>query len=131
MIRKLQRFAIFGLALFIIACTAAPIQNVQHGAINASKQNPSLEEVSKAIIRAGAGLGWQMSPQKPGLMQGRLALRNHVAVVDIKYDRKCYSIDYKDSTNLDYDAAKGQIHRNYNGWIQNLDKAIQAQLANM
>ena len=50
-------------------------------------------------------------------------------MVDIKYDHKSYSIDYKDSTNLNHDAAKGQIHRNYNGWIQNLDKAIQAQLS--
>ena len=129
MTRKLQRLAILGGVLLFVACTAAPIMNVQNSPVNVSKSNPTLEDVSKAIVRAGVGLGWQMTPQKPGLMQGRLALREHVAVVDIKYDRKSYSIDYKDSNNLNYDASQQKIHRNYNGWIQRLDNAIQAQLS--
>jgi hypothetical protein len=129
MARKLQRLAIFCAALFFVACTTQPIMNVTQAPVTASKPNPSLDEVSKAIIRAGSSLGWHMSPKKPGLMEGRLALRTHVAVVDIKYDSKTYSINYKDSTNLNYDGS--QIHRNYNGWVQNLDKAIQAQLANL
>ena len=129
MTRKLQRLAILGGVLLFVACTAAPIMNVQNAPVNISKSNATLEDVSKAIIRAGIGLGWQMTPQKPGVMQGRLALREHVAVVDIKYNNKSYSIDYKDSTNLNYDGAQQKIHRNYNGWVQNLDKAIQAQLA--
>jgi hypothetical protein len=33
----------------------------------------------------------------------------------------------KDSTNLDYDG--NTIHKNYNGWVENLDKAIRVQLA--
>jgi hypothetical protein len=131
MTRKLQRLAILGGVLLFVACTTAPVMNVQNAPVDISKASPTLDDVSKAIIRAGAGLGWHMTPQKPGLMQGRLALRSHVAVVDIKYDRKSYSIEYKDSTNLNYDAAKGEIHRNYNGWIQNLDKAIQAQLSTL
>ena len=129
MTRKLQRLAILGGVLLFVACTAAPIMNVQNAPVNISKSNATLEDVSKAIIRAGVGLGWQMTPQKPGVMQGRLALREHVAVVDIKYNNKSYSIDYKDSTNLNYDGAQQKIHRNYNGWVQNLDKAIQAQLS--
>lgn len=128
MIRKLQRLAIVGGVLLFVACTAAPIVNVQNAPVAASKPNPTLDDVSKAIVRAGVGLGWQMTPQKPGHMQGRLALREHVAVVDIKYDTKSYSIDYKDSTNLNYDGQKGQIHRNYNGWVQRLDNAIRSQL---
>ena len=129
MTRKLQRLAILGAVLFFVACTTQPVMNVQNAPVNVVKGSPTLDDVSKAIMRAGAGLGWQMTPQKPGLMQGRLALRTHVAVVDIKYDPKRYSIEYKDSTNLNYDGTS--IHRNYNGWIQNLDKAIQAQLANL
>jgi hypothetical protein len=129
MTRKLQRLAILGGVLLFVACTAAPIVNVQNAPVNASKPNATAEDVSKAIVRAGVGLGWQMTQVKPGLMQGRLALREHVAVVDIKYNAKSYSIDYKDSTNLNHDAAKGQIHRNYNGWVQRLDNAIQSQLS--
>jgi hypothetical protein len=61
----------------------------------------------------------------PGETEGRLHLRSHVAIVSITFDTKQFSIFYKDSTNLDYDGAR--IHRNYNGWIQNLEQAILAQ----
>jgi hypothetical protein len=47
-------------------------------------------------------------------------------VVEIPYSAKSYSINYKSSENLD--AADGQIHNNYNGWIKNLAKGIDAQL---
>jgi hypothetical protein len=46
--------------------------------------------------------------------------------VDIRYDTSSYDITYRDSHNLDYDGEK--IHSNYNGWIQNLDDAIQNEL---
>jgi len=49
-------------------------------------------------------------------------------VVDIAYDTKAFSITYKDSSNLQYDAAKSEIHKNYNGWVQNLENGIRAQL---
>jgi hypothetical protein len=52
-----------------------------------------------------------------------------VAVVDINYTVKSYNISYKDSTELNYDGTN--IHKNYNGWIQNLDKGIRAQLSNL
>ena len=48
-------------------------------------------------------------------------------VVDVKYDTKNYSITYKDSSNLDYTG--DSIHKNYNGWIQNLNRGINAQLS--
>lgn len=62
----------------------------------------------------------------PGKISGTLKLRRHVAVVDIPYDTQSYSIKYVDSTELNY--ADGNIHKNYNGWIQNLEKGIRAQL---
>ncbi len=49
----------------------------------------------------------------------------HAAVVDIEHDTRSYSIKYRDSTNLN--AGDGMIHSNYNGWIQNLEKAIRVQ----
>jgi hypothetical protein len=68
-----------------------------------------------------------MVPQGSGKIVGTLALRTHLAVIDIAYDTKAYSIRYKDSSNLDYTGTS--IHNNYNGWIENMDKAIRAQLA--
>ena len=48
-------------------------------------------------MRAGSQLGWQMQPTGPGRISGRLALRTHLAVVDIEHDTKSYSIKYRDS----------------------------------
>ena len=46
---------------------------------------------------------------------------------DIPYSTARYSITYKSSENLQ--AANGTIHKNYNGWIQNLTRGINAQLS--
>jgi hypothetical protein len=104
-----------------------PIYNVQSAAIPASPA-ATMENIEKAIIRAGLTLGWQVTPREPGKAEAVLVLRTHRAVVDITYDTKSYSINYKDSINLDYDAQDKTIHSNYNGWIRNLDKAIRAQV---
>ena len=127
MSRFVRTFIVVVAALLVVACTVKPIYNVTEAPITASKPNPSTEEVGKAIIRAGTQLGWQMTPDRPGHMVGRIALRTHAAVVDIDYSSRSYSIKYKDSTNLEYTG--NTIHRNYNGWIENLDKAIRAQLS--
>lgn len=99
----------------------APVQT-------ATGKQPSLEDVQKAIIAAGVGLNWQMAVAKPGEIIGTLNVRSHQAVVSIPYTTKNYSIIYKDSTNLKYNAEKQTIHENYSGWIQRLDGAIRARL---
>lgn len=96
--------------------------------ITASGKTPSLEEMQKAILTAGAGLNWSMAVVKPGHIVGTLNVRSHQAVVDIVYNSKTYSITYKDSTNLKYDAEKKTIHENYRSWIQNLDNNIRNRM---
>jgi hypothetical protein len=49
--------------------------------------------------------------------------------VDINYTTKGYSITYKDSADLKYDAEKGTIHEGYNKWIQRLDSNIRVKLS--
>jgi hypothetical protein len=115
-------------AASIAACTSAPIMNVdQNAVVTASGKALSAEQVKSAIIRAGAGLGWQMKDAGPGLLVGTIQLREHTAVVDIPYTASAYSIKYKSSVNLK--ESGGSIHKNYNGWIQNLTKAITSQLS--
>lgn len=99
----------------------APVQT-------ATGKQPSLEEVQKAIIAAGVGLGWQMAVANPGEIIGTLNVRSHQAVVSIPFTTKHYSIQYKDSTNLKYNAEKQTIHQNYSSWIQRLDGAIRSRL---
>lgn len=117
-------------ATALIGCTSQPIYNVKGAPVTTVGGRPaSMGDVEKAIIRAGVGLGWKMQPVKPGLIVGTLNLRSHTAVVDVTYNARTYDITYKDSVDLNYDGSN--IHRNYNGWIQNLDKGIQAQLQNL
>ncbi|MBH0204061.1 MAG: hypothetical protein HP496_17630 [Nitrospira sp.] len=99
----------------------APIQT-------ATGKQPSMEDVQNAIITAGVGLGWQMAVAKPGEIIGTLNLRSHQAVVTIPYTTKHYSILYKSSNNLKYDAATQTIHENYLAWIQRLDGAIRTRV---
>jgi hypothetical protein len=118
--------------LALVGCRTAPIYNVEHTPVHLNKAKYSLGDVEKAIIRAGAGLGWQMDKVKPGLINGTLYLRDHVAKVTIPYSTQEYSIEYQDSQNLNYKPAEAnkprQIHKNYNSWIENLDQAIKTQL---
>ncbi len=118
------------LVLLAVGCRGGmPVYNVSDAPVSASKANPSLDEVGKAIQSAGAALGWQMRLTKPGHIIGTLTARTHTAVVDVNYNVKSYSIQYKDSTDLKYDGQS--IHPQYNTWIQNLDKRIRAQLSTL
>lgn len=111
-------------AAALAACTrTAPIQEGGGEFIGRG----TLPQRADQIRRAGAGLGWRMEPQGPGLVRGTLNLRTHQAVVDIPYDTQRFNIRYVSSSNLDYDG--NAIHRNYNSWVQNLQKAIMAQPA--
>jgi hypothetical protein len=126
-----MRFHVTAATLVVAAalagCTSAPIMNVEDApVVAASGKTLSAQEVRAAILRAGGSLGWQMRDEGPNKLVGTLVLRTHTAVVDIPYNSKTYSIKYRSSTNLN--EKDGQIHKNYNGWIQNLTRAINAQL---
>ena len=127
---NLKFLAILFSVILLGACRTAPtIYQVQNAAVSTNVPNATKDDVRKAIIRAGGSLGWQFRDNGPDAMIGTLILRTHTAVVDIPYSTKQYSITYKDSTNLDYNGTS--IHSNYNGWIQNLHKAINVQLSTL
>lgn len=119
----LPLFFLFILGL-MVGCRTSPVYNVEGAPITITGKHTN-KDVDNSIIRAGATLGWSIKKVGPGHLVGTLHLRDHVAVVDITYDSKVYNINYKDSTNLKYDGTN--IHSNYNGWVQNLDRAIQTQ----
>jgi hypothetical protein len=107
-----------------LACRKAPLFTVRDAPISPHAQ--SISRVEEAIKRAGVSLGWQVRKIGPGVMEGVLFLRSHKAVVRIPHTRSSYSIEYVSSENLHYDGSR--IHKNYNFWIQNLDRAIQREL---
>ena len=122
---KTWKLVIPVLLLLLASCRTAEPYSVQNAP--GTSKAVSMADVEMAIRRAGQSLGWQIVPQGPGRAEGTLVLRDHRAVVNITYDVKNYSITYKDSANLHYDGKT--IHSNYNGWIQNLDKAISKELS--
>lgn len=125
-----MRFFLIASALAVAAavagCGTQPIYNVEQTAATSGKPLTQ-EQVKAAIIRAGAALGWQMKEEGPGMLVGTLQLRSHTAVVSIPYTATSYSVKYRSSVNLE--ESGGKIHKNYNGWIQNLQKGISTQLS--
>ena len=111
----------------LAGCTSAPIRNVSDApVVTGSGKAVTADQVRTAILGAGKGLGWSMTPADPGLVVGRITLRGHTAVIDVRYTPKTFSIQYKDSIDLNYQ--NGQIHKNYNGWIENLERDIRGNL---
>jgi hypothetical protein len=108
-------------------CRHAPLQQVENQPVVAAQGKVlTKDQVHAAIMRAGAALGWQMVDEGPNKIVATLNLRQHSAVVEIPYSTTSYSIKYRSSVNLD--ESNGQIHKNYNGWVQNLTKGINTQL---
>jgi hypothetical protein len=132
MTRKFILIAMVLVVALSIGCRSSILKNVENAPITFKTENkPSMEQIKKAIITAGVGLGWRIASQSPGHLIGTLNLRKHTAIVDIKYSTENYSITYNSSTNLDYNRLPDgtYIHSNYNGWIQNLEKAINVQVS--
>jgi hypothetical protein len=131
--RQVASLFVAGFMVMIVAAgcrSGAPIYNVVDAPIVTSVgQERSLADVRKAIIEAGKQLNWAMVETQPGVITATQNVRSHQAVVDIKYDTKKYSITYKNSSNLKYNADGQTIHANYNSWIQNLDNAIRSRLS--
>ena len=131
--RMLKILGVLLLVMVVVGCRGgAPIFNVNEATVNpVSGKEPTMEDVTKAIIGASTGStpAWNMQVLKPGHIVATLHVRSHMAVVDIQYTTKSYSITYKESSNLKYDAGDGTIHSNYNAWVQRLDNNIRTKLA--
>ncbi|MDX7997940.1 hypothetical protein FE394_01700 [Xenorhabdus sp. Reich] len=87
----------------------------------------SESSVKKAILEAGKKRKWVMTEVSPGVINGFLKNRDHDVQIRINYTNKNYSINYVTSHKLR--EHNGKIHRNYNRWVNNLDRDIQLNLA--
>lgn len=115
-------------ALVLTGCRTANVYNVEKQPINAKI---SMDSIYSAIKRAGYSKGWVVTKVKSGLAQAKLVLRTHVAIVEIPYTANSFSIQYKDSQNLKFNPENGTIHSNYNGWVTNLENAINFEIASL
>lgn len=111
-------------ATLLTGCAGtAPIHNVNQSLSQRYTDN----QMKVAIIEAGIGRKWVMTPVAPGILNGRLSQRGFTANIRVTYTDQSYSIQYVSSENLK--AGNGKIHGNYNRWINNLDQDIQLRLA--
>lgn len=119
--------AALAISAVVAGCGTVPINNVEQQIVaTANGKSLTQDQVKSAILRAGTQLGWQMKEEGPGMLVASITLRTHSAVVSIPYSATSYSIHYRSSINLE--ESGGKIHKNYNGWIQNLQKGIATQL---
>jgi hypothetical protein len=126
----MKRFVVAAvLALALSTGTAvaatAPIMNIAKTQITAIAPGRDMHSAIKGALE---GRGWTIRSEQPGLINAHLLVRVHTADIAISYDANSYSITYVGSENLDYDAKKSRIHRNYNRWIANLDMDIKKRL---
>jgi hypothetical protein len=135
---KLLRI-LFCLALSVAALPAgaarvAALLNYEELPVQSADGKPlNLEQVRKAIIAGAATRQWSATVQPGNVVQLTYSRGKHSAVVNVKYSVKTYSINYVDSTDLNYgaDGAHPVIHPTYNGWINNLRQSIDVQLKTM
>ena len=94
---------------------------------NDAAREEQKDKVKRAIIDAGSSLGWVMKPVNESTIEGTLYIRSHVAIVNIQYDATRYTINYKNSVNLNY--KDGKIHPQYRNWVLRLQRQIDAELS--
>src|SRR5687768_16546611 len=108
--------------------TTQPIANIANDRIeHARPLSPG--QVRAAIVAAALSLGWRVKDAGLGRMEATLYRGAQVAVVDIPFSGTQYRIEFKDGENLD--AGKGAIHRDYNEWVRDLDRAIRAAISRL
>ncbi|PVZ84296.1 hypothetical protein C9426_23655 [Serratia sp. S1B] len=122
------KFLKWCIALTVIGTLAgcartAPVVQV-HSTVTAGHTE---NQVRDAILKAGQQRQWIMTQVTPGVINGRLQARDHVAEIRINYTATSYSINYVSSLNLQSSA--GKIHKSYNRWVLNLDRDIQLNLS--
>ncbi len=88
----------------------------------------TLDEVRRAIFNACLKRGWTPRIDTDGTIVASILVRGrHYAEVGIGWATHSYSIRYRDSRELDYDAEDREIHGNYNRWVDLLSKGIQGE----
>lgn len=126
MMSRFNRIALLTLlVLGITACTSKPVVNIENSAPPAAVKGQ--DDMRRAILTALQRRQWTVERADSGQILALITRRSHQAQVTIPYTASTYAIRYRDSHNLDY--RKGKIHRNYNRWVQNLDRGIQQELS--
>ncbi|MGM0533247.1 MAG: hypothetical protein ACQERK_01985 [Campylobacterota bacterium] len=114
--------------LFLTGCGGALVQQVDNSEY--LEEKASLQKMEQAIKTGGMNRGWKAKKVEDGHMVLEILVRGrHYVAVDVFYDQKGYTIEYKESRNMSYNPTKETIHGNYNKWVHNLERDINHELA--
>jgi hypothetical protein len=127
--------------------TPVPIVNHPNVAVVTSSGKPiQAEQVKQAIQEAARVKGWTLAYEPGDKILATLVVRNkHTVMVEIAYAADKYSLTYRDSVNMNYQAnyspdprspaarngprVRGPvIHPFYNDWVRELKDAIRVEL---
>ncbi|MDD0973659.1 hypothetical protein [Pseudomonas fontis] len=117
--------ALLGLALILGGCTSKPVYNARE---DFSKElGFTNDQMSRAIVTALHDRQWVVQSVKPGMVKAAITIRGkHHAEVNIPYTPTSFEVVYRSSWGLDY--KNGNIHGNYNRWVNNLRDNVLKQL---
>ena len=127
--RNLLHTIVFAALLALSACGSnPPVFNIEGSPIPLKTDGSklSMNEISTAIIHAATYKRWTTQKTGEGKIRANIYVRSHTAITDIEFNDESFSIQYVDSSNLEY--KNGKIHGNYNKWIGNLNREIQLEL---
>lgn len=86
-------------------------------------------DVEQSILTACQKRNFVCMVVSPGLISGRYVHNaNYLAEVTIPYSEQAYSIRYKSSVGMGYNAVKNKIKDDYNVWVDALAEHITAHL---
>jgi hypothetical protein len=119
--------------IFLVAGLAACVR--QDPLINTPPVNSSeisMDDMEFAIFEGCAKRGWSPTKVQDGVVDAKLNIREHEAVVRITFIPGRFTITYVSSEKLNYgkDPKGGElIHPNYNSWVQYLKNDIAVAIA--
>ncbi len=86
-------------------------------------------DVEQSILTACQKRKFICMVVSPGLISGRYVHnQSYLAEVTIPYSEQAFSIRYKDSVGMGYNAVKHKIKDDYNAWVDALAEHITAHL---
>ena len=127
--RPARVLAVLTLALLLAGCASTePVRNIANDWIGHPRPLAPAQ-VRAAIIQASAAQGWRITDEAMGRLEATRYAGERVAIVDLPYSATQYRIELKRAENLG--AGAGAIHRDYNLWVVELDRAIRAAISRL
>lgn len=113
--------------LMLTACSSTMVPQVG-GPVPCQIQ--STEQVQQAILESLSSEHWEAVASSEHIIEAKKKLGQFQALIEIAYGYRGFSIEYKDSQNMDYDIENDTISTRYVKWINALATSINKVLKN-